>query len=127
MLNICYIGSGPFAARVLELLVKDARFTIEMVVTQPHAPSGRKKTLTPTPVFSLAKTLGFPLGPKNSNFAAVKNRLLGMRLAMNTFSFIWRSKLSKKKKLEKIYGTRRRKGFLGAPLAGARCRRLQKD
>lgn len=61
MLNICYMGSGPFAARVLELLVKDARFTIEMVVTQPHAPSGRKKTLTPTPVFSLAKTLGLQI------------------------------------------------------------------
>lgn len=57
MISICFMGSGPFAARVLELLVKENQFQISSIITQPAKPQGRKKRLVPTDVALLAEKL----------------------------------------------------------------------
>lgn len=57
MISICFMGSGPFAARVLELLVKENMFDISLVITQPARPQGRKKRLVQTDVAILSKSL----------------------------------------------------------------------
>ena len=57
MISICFMGSGPFAARVLELLVKENQYDISSIITQPAKPQGRKKRLVPTDVALLAEKL----------------------------------------------------------------------
>lgn len=58
MISICFMGSGPFAARVLELLIRENQFNISLVITQPARPQGRKKRLIKTDVGILSEQLG---------------------------------------------------------------------
>ena len=58
MISICFMGSGPFASKVLELLHKEQQFDISLVITQPRRPQGRKNRLVPTEVFLIAEELG---------------------------------------------------------------------
>jgi len=58
MINICFMGSGPFAQKVLEVLHREDVFKISSVITQPAKQVGRKRILEPTPVSNLASSLG---------------------------------------------------------------------
>jgi methionyl-tRNA formyltransferase len=58
--RIVYFGSGAFAMPPLERLHK-AGYPILAVVSQPPKPAGRGMRLQPTPVHSLAESLGLPV------------------------------------------------------------------
>lgn len=45
-----FIGSGEFAIPILDSLIKSELLSIDLVVTQPDKPVGRKQILTPTPL-----------------------------------------------------------------------------
>lgn len=53
-----FLGTPEFAVVSLKALLKDERFDILGVVTQPDRPSGRKMQLTPSPVKALAQEHG---------------------------------------------------------------------
>ena len=64
--RVVFLGTPSVAARSLELLLGaakegDSTFEVAAVVSQPPAPSGRKKKLTPSPVHTLAESMGVPL------------------------------------------------------------------
>ena len=54
-ISLVFFGSQQNSADLLELLVKDERFKVVAVVTQPDRPVGRKKVLTATPVSAVAE------------------------------------------------------------------------
>jgi len=58
--NIVFMGTPDFAVPSLRALM-DAGYRVTAVVTQPDRPTGRKKTLTPTPVKEEALRLGLPV------------------------------------------------------------------
>ena len=61
--KVVFMGTPEFSVPILELLIND--YNVIGVVTQPDKPVGRKKTLTPSPVKSLAIEKGIPvLTPK---------------------------------------------------------------
>lgn len=63
--KVVFLGTPDVAARSLELLQQASSgselFDIVAVVSQPPAPSGRNKKLTPSPVHALADSLKIPL------------------------------------------------------------------
>ncbi|MDP3982683.1 MAG: methionyl-tRNA formyltransferase [bacterium] len=54
-ISLVFFGSQQNSADLLELLVKDERFKVVAVVTQPDRPIGRKKVLTATPVSAVVE------------------------------------------------------------------------
>ncbi|WP_457605653.1 methionyl-tRNA formyltransferase [Nitratifractor sp.] len=56
--KIVYMGTPEYARRILEVLLEREEFEVELVLTQPDRPVGRKKILTPPPVKSLAQERG---------------------------------------------------------------------
>lgn len=58
--NFIFLGTSEFAATILEKLAA-ANYSPSLVVTQPDRPKGRKQTLTPPPVKSLALDLKLPI------------------------------------------------------------------
>ena len=67
-LKIVFLGTSSFAVPCLKALVNDPKFTVELVITQPDRPVGRKQTLTPPPVKIAAEELGLPIfQPENIN------------------------------------------------------------
>lgn len=58
MLNIVYMGTPEYAAVILNALLNDGEVSIDLVLTQPDRPVGRKKTLTAPPVKVLAEENG---------------------------------------------------------------------
>ncbi len=59
-MKIVFAGSPEYAVPALEKLISEGREVVA-VVTQPDRPSGRKKTLTPTPVKVCAASHGIPV------------------------------------------------------------------
>lgn len=57
-ISIAFFGTHEFGAKILESLTRDDRFSVDLVVTQPDKPVGRKQILTPPPVKLLADKLG---------------------------------------------------------------------
>jgi methionyl-tRNA formyltransferase len=57
-MRIVFLGSGAFGLPTLKHLA--AQHDVELVVTQPDRPSGRGRTLTPTPVGAWADEAGLP-------------------------------------------------------------------
>ena len=57
-IKIVFAGTPEFASPILKALIKDNRFEVAMVVTQPDKPGGRKGILTSPPVKTLAVTNG---------------------------------------------------------------------
>lgn len=55
-MKVCFMGSMKFAVPILEGLNK--KYDVELVITQPDKPVGRKKILTPTAVKAKAIELG---------------------------------------------------------------------
>ncbi|HWQ99874.1 MAG TPA: methionyl-tRNA formyltransferase [Candidatus Methylomirabilis sp.] len=58
MYKIIFFGTGDFAVPSLTALVKDTRFNVTAVVTQPDRPFGRHATVTPPPVKVAATAIG---------------------------------------------------------------------
>jgi len=54
MINIVYMGTPQYAKIILEKLIQESDIDINLVLTQPDRPVGRKKILTPPPVKELA-------------------------------------------------------------------------
>ncbi len=52
--RIIFLGTSAFAVPCLQALLDDARFQVDLVVTQPDKPVGRKQTLSPSPIKALA-------------------------------------------------------------------------
>ncbi|CAN5669852.1 methionyl-tRNA formyltransferase [soil metagenome] len=60
-LRVVFFGTPAYAVPALTALVRDSRFSVELVVTQPDRPAGRGKALTPPAVKVEAQRLGLPL------------------------------------------------------------------
>ncbi|MFA5248098.1 MAG: methionyl-tRNA formyltransferase [Patescibacteria group bacterium] len=60
-IKIIFLGSPEFAIPSLQNLIKDPRFKILAVITQPDKPVGRKMTLTPPPVKKFALENNIPV------------------------------------------------------------------
>ncbi len=61
MASIVFLGTSSFAVPALKALALDKRFIIELVVTQPDRPVGRKQELTPPPVKLAAQELNLKI------------------------------------------------------------------
>ena len=48
--SVWFLGTSGFAVPSLDALVSDPRFSVDLVITQPDRPAGRKKELTASPV-----------------------------------------------------------------------------
>lgn len=59
--SIIFLGTSSFAVPTLRALAADKSFTIELVVTQPDRPVGRKQLLTPSPIKEEALKLGLAI------------------------------------------------------------------
>ncbi|AZN42074.1 methionyl-tRNA formyltransferase [Paenibacillus albus] len=59
-MRIVFMGTPEFAVPSLEAILEEGH-TVELVVTQPDRPKGRKKTLTPPPVKDAALLRGLPV------------------------------------------------------------------
>jgi methionyl-tRNA formyltransferase len=57
-MRILFLGTPAPAAIALERIVRDGRFTIVGIVTQPDRPAGRRARLQPPPVKQMAADLG---------------------------------------------------------------------
>lgn len=58
--NLVFCGTPQFAVPTLEKLVQ-ARFNVQLVLTQPDRPKGRGLGLVPSPVKQVADRLGLPI------------------------------------------------------------------
>ncbi len=56
--KIAFFGTHEFGVKILEALANDPRFSVDLVVTQPDKPVGRKQILTPSPVKVATEKLG---------------------------------------------------------------------
>jgi methionyl-tRNA formyltransferase len=54
-IKIAFFGTGDFSKNILSDLLKDSRVDLQLVVSQPDKPVGRKKILEKTPVKILAE------------------------------------------------------------------------
>ena len=59
--NLVYFGSPEFSAEILESIIKNDLVNVVGVVTTPDKPTGRKLTLTPSPVAVLAGLYDLPI------------------------------------------------------------------
>ncbi|MBP7113860.1 MAG: methionyl-tRNA formyltransferase [Candidatus Peribacteraceae bacterium] len=59
--SIVFLGTSQFSVPSLQALAADPAFTVELVITQPDRPTGRKQVLTPSAVKIAAETLQLPM------------------------------------------------------------------
>lgn len=57
-ISIAFFGTHEFGVKILESLARDDHFSVDLVITQPDKPTGRKQIMTPPPVKILAERLG---------------------------------------------------------------------
>ncbi len=60
-LHLIFAGTPDIAVPTLKALAGDDRFMMDLVITQPDRPVGRKKEITPPPVKVEAERLGLPV------------------------------------------------------------------
>lgn len=60
-LHIVFLGTAQPAVPLLQALATDPRFAIDLVITQPDRPVGRKQILTASPVKAAAQQLNLPV------------------------------------------------------------------
>jgi methionyl-tRNA formyltransferase len=66
--RVIFCGTPDFAVPSLQALIDDDAFTVELVITQPDRPVGRKQVMTAPPVKKLALEKGIPVfQPENIN------------------------------------------------------------
>ncbi|MDD5054641.1 MAG: methionyl-tRNA formyltransferase [Candidatus Peribacteraceae bacterium] len=64
--SVVFLGTSPFAVPCLRALASDPRFSIDLVITQPDRPVGRKQIMTPPPIKIAADQLQLPIAqPEN--------------------------------------------------------------
>jgi methionyl-tRNA formyltransferase len=69
-LNVVFCGTSAFAVPSLRALCSDPTISVQLVISQPDRPVGRKQVLTPSPLAQAAKDLHVPLlQPENINTA----------------------------------------------------------
>jgi methionyl-tRNA formyltransferase len=73
---IVFFGTHHFATKILEGLIKSPFISIELVVTQPDKPVGRKKEIKPSPVKLLAEKYNIKVEQPDSlkNFNIKENK-----------------------------------------------------
>jgi methionyl-tRNA formyltransferase len=54
VIRVCFLGTPDFAAKHLDSILKNKKYLVVGVVTQPDRPAGRKMQLTPSAVKTLA-------------------------------------------------------------------------
>lgn len=73
MISTIFFGTHDFAVTILQGLIDSGLFDVQLVITQPDKPVGRKKELTPPPVKILAEKYGIkveqPESLKNFKFS----------------------------------------------------------
>lgn len=79
-MKICFMGSMDFAVTILEGLHK--KYGVDLVVTQPDKPVGRKQILTGTPVKNKALEFGIDL------FQPISIKKENSRILQEEFDFI---------------------------------------
>jgi len=66
--SVWFLGTSAFAVPSLEALWKDDAFSVDLVITQPDRPTGRKQELMPPPVKIAAQKHGLRIEqPENIN------------------------------------------------------------
>ncbi len=60
-IKIAFFGTHEFGVTILESLTTDDRFSVDLVITQPDKPVGRKQILTSSPVKLAAEKLGIKI------------------------------------------------------------------
>ncbi|OGJ58997.1 methionyl-tRNA formyltransferase [Candidatus Peribacteria bacterium RIFCSPHIGHO2_01_FULL_51_9] len=66
--SVYFCGTPEFALPSLQALIHDPHFSVDVVITQPDKPVGRKKIITPPPVKLLAEQNDISIfQPKNIN------------------------------------------------------------
>ena len=65
-MNIIFFGTHDFAAKILQGLLDDDRFSIDLVITQPDKPVGRKQELQKPAVKILAEKHGLKIDQPQS-------------------------------------------------------------
>jgi methionyl-tRNA formyltransferase len=75
-----FFGTPDFAASALEAILRNPRFHVVAVITQPDRPTGRKKTLTPPPVKVMAQKNGIAvLQPEKLKDQSVQDEILAVK------------------------------------------------
>ncbi|MDD3897040.1 MAG: methionyl-tRNA formyltransferase [Candidatus Peribacteraceae bacterium] len=59
--SVIFCGTPEFAIPALRALSAAPEFSVDLVITQPDKPVGRKQQLTPPPVKAAARELGLPV------------------------------------------------------------------
>ena len=72
-MKIVFAGTPEIAARALSLISE--KHQVELVITMPDAPVGRKRVLTPSPVAQTADALGIPVLKTQKLDAAARARI----------------------------------------------------
>ena len=66
MIKVVYMGTPEYAKVILESLINHSEICVDLVLTQPDRPVGRKKVLTPPPVKVLAQKCDIEVLQPNS-------------------------------------------------------------
>ncbi len=75
--SVVFLGTSAFAVPSLRLLASDNRFDVQLVITQPDRPVGRKQILTPSSVKIAALELDLKIGQPekiNSQFSILNSQ-----------------------------------------------------
>lgn len=66
--HVVFCGTPLFAVPTLKALAEDPSFRVDLVITKPDRPQGRRQIITPPPVKTAAETLGLRVWqPENVN------------------------------------------------------------
>jgi methionyl-tRNA formyltransferase len=60
-ISVVFFGTHEFATTILQGLIESPLYSVELVITQPDKPFGRKKIMTPPPVKVLAEKNNIPV------------------------------------------------------------------
>jgi methionyl-tRNA formyltransferase len=75
-IHVIFAGTPAFALPSLEALASDPAFSVDLVITQPDKPAGRRGIVTPPPVKVAALRLKLPVWqPNNINAEALERDL----------------------------------------------------
>ena len=64
-IRIIFIGTAEFGVPSFKAILNDPMFDIDLVITQPDRPSGRKQTVSPSPIKLLAQEFKIPVVQPN--------------------------------------------------------------
>jgi len=68
LFHVVFCGTPIFAVPALKVIAEDSTCVIDLVITQPDRPQGRRHAITPPPVKTAAERLGLPVfQPQNIN------------------------------------------------------------